>query len=298
MRPVAVLLLVVASASGCGESSSGSSLKVAATTTQVADIVRSVGGARIQLKRILKPNSDPHEYEPRPSDARPVDEAKLIFRSGGDVDGWLDALLSDAGSKARAVDLGASVHHAGRDPHWWQDPLNGALAAGAVRNALVQADPAGRAAYTRNAARYVARLRSLDRSIGACIGRLAPGERKLVTSHDSLGYYARRYGLQVIGALIPSLSSQAQPSARDTERLVEQIERERVKAIFTESSLNPKLERAVAREAGVRLGGALWADSLGPQGSSGATYDGSLEANTAAVVAGLSGGRESCRPRG
>jgi ABC-type Zn uptake system ZnuABC Zn-binding protein ZnuA len=298
MRPVAALVLVAVLAAGCGESSSGDSLKVAATTTQVADIVRSVGGARVQLTPILKPNSDPHEYEPRPSDARAVDEAKLIVRSGGDVDGWLDALLSDAGSKARTVDLGRSVRRAGRDPHWWQDPLNGALAAAPVRDALIDADPAGRAAYTRNAARYVTRLRVLDRSIRACIDRLAPGERKLVTSHDSLGYYARRYGLQVVGALIPSLSSQAQPSARDTERLVRQVKRERVKAIFPESSLNPKLERAVAREAGVRVGGALWADSLGPKGSSGATYIGSLEANTTALVAGLSGGRESCSPRG
>ena len=159
-------------------------------------------------------------------------------------------------------------------------------------------DPAGRATYRRNAARYMRRLRALDRSIAACIDEIPPARRKLVTSHDALGYYARRYGLQVIGALIPSLSTNAQSSARDIERLVSQIERERVEAVFPESSLTPKLERAVSRETGARVGKALWADSLGPKGSSGATYLGSLKANTAALVSGLSGGRVSCTPRG
>jgi ABC-type Zn uptake system ZnuABC Zn-binding protein ZnuA len=306
MRACVVLTLVLAAvaAAGCGDAGSGSgSLRVTATTTQVADIVSNVGRGRVRVVRILSPNSDPHEYEPRPSDARAVAEAKLIFRSGGDVDDWLGGLLSDAGSHARTVDLSRSVDTAKGpggelDPHWWQDASNGALAAEAVRDALVKADPAGRAAYRTNAAAYVRRLRALDRSIAGCIGMLSPAQRKLVTSHDALGYYARRYGLTVIGALIPSLSSQAQPSARDTQRLVGQIERERVRAIFPESSLNPKLERAVSRETGARVGHALYADSLGPAGSSGATYVGSLEANTAALVSGLSGGSRRCRPRG
>jgi ABC-type Zn uptake system ZnuABC Zn-binding protein ZnuA len=299
MTRLAVLfVLLAAGLAGCGDSGSGrGGLKVTATTTQVADVVMNVGGSRVALTRILNPNSDPHEYEPRPSDARAVAEATLIFRSGGDVDDWLRGLLSDAGGHARTIDLSRSVRTVAGDPHWWQDASNGVAAVAAVRDALVRADPAGRALYVRNAAAYAARLRRLDRSISACIGELPKGERKLVTSHDAFGYYARRYGLTIVGALIPSLSTQAQPSARDTERLVHQIERERVKSIFPESSLNPKLEKAVARETGARVGGSLWADSLGPKGSSGATYAGSLRANTAAIVSGLSGGRLGCRPR-
>jgi ABC-type Zn uptake system ZnuABC Zn-binding protein ZnuA len=287
-------LLAAALVAGCGESVPKGDVQVTATTTQVADIVRHVGGARVGLSTILRPNSDPHGYEPRPNDARALARAKVVFRSGGDVDGWLGGLVSEAGGHARTVDLSRDVRARKGDPHWWQDPLNGALAAAAVRDTLTRADPAGRATYRRNAARYIARLRAVDRSIRGCIGELRPGERKLVTSHDSLGYYARRYGLTVVGALIPSRSSEAQPSARETQRLVDQIERERVKAIFPESSLNPKLERAVARETGARVGRALWADSLGPEGSSGATYTGSLLSNTASLVAGLSGGRASC----
>ncbi len=299
---VSIVLLFAGCASDGSGGGAGGSLTVVATTTQAADIVRAVGGTRVEVRGILRPNSDPHEYEPRPSDARALQGAKLVVRSGGELDGWLGGLLSSAGSHAPTLTLIDSVttrrNGSSVDPHWWQDPTNGARAAAAVRDALARADPAGRATYRRNAAAYMRRLRALDRSIAACIDRIPPPRRTLVTSHDALGYYARRYGLRVIGALIPSLSTNAQPSARDIQRLVGQIERERVEAIFPESSLNPKLERAVSRQTGAAVGTALWADTLGPKGSSGASYIGSLEANTAALVEGLSGGRVSCTPRG
>lgn len=305
LAAVAVVLAALLSAAGCaddGQDGGGRSLTLVATTTQAADIVRAVGGSRVEVRAILRPNSDPHEYEPRPSDARALQGAKLVVRSGGELDGWLGGLLSSVGGHVPTVTLIDSVstrrNGSEVDPHWWQDPTNGARAAAAVGAALARADPGGAPAYRRDAAGYARRLRSLDRSIAACIAEVPPAKRKLVTSHDALGYYARRYGLRVIGALIPSLSTSAQPSARDVERLVGQIKRERVDAIFPESSLNPKLERAVSRETGARVGKALWADSLGPKGSSGATYVGSLQANTAALVSGLSAGRVSCRPRG
>ncbi len=130
-----------------------------------------------------------------------------------------------------------------------------------------------------------------------CIESVPASQRRLVTTHDALGYYADRYGIEVVGALIPSLSTEAQPSAGDTAELVEQIRDEGVNAVFPESSLSPKLERAVSREAGAEVGARLWADTLGPKGSDGATYIGSVASNTEALVAGFSGGRRSCRPR-
>ena len=127
--------------------------------------------------------------------------------------------------------------------------------------------------------------------------RLSPESRKLVTTHDALGHYADRYGIEVIGALILSRSTEAQPSAGDTAKLVRQIRAEDVEASFPESSLNPKLEQAVSRDAGIQVGDPLWADTLGPEGSSGGTYVGSIAANTAAIVKGLSGGELRCSPR-
>jgi ABC-type Zn uptake system ZnuABC Zn-binding protein ZnuA len=288
-----VLLIAAVSATGC-RSAGGNNPEVVATTTQVADITRAVAGNRTAVKQVLQPNADPHEYEPRPSDAEAVASAKLVIRSGGDVDGWLSGVIDQAGGKARVVTLIDAVNRRGDDPHWWQDPRNAVSAVEAIRAALTQADPNGAAGYRARAAAYETRLRTLDKGIAACVAHLPPGQRKLITSHDALGYYASRYGFKVIGAAIPSLSTQAQPSARSIQRLVAQIRAQHVAAIFPESSLNPKLEQAIARDAGAKVGGGLWADALGPKGSTGATYAGSLAANTRTIVSALSRGKTTC----
>jgi ABC-type Zn uptake system ZnuABC Zn-binding protein ZnuA len=257
-------------------------------------MTRAVAGNGTTVKQILQPNADPHEYEPRPSDAEAIASAKLVIRSGGDVDDWLGGVIAQAGGKARVVTLIDHVQRRGSDPHWWQDPRNGISAVEAIRDALTRSDPKGAAGYRARAAAYVNRLRALDDRIAACVAQLPPAQRRLVTSHDALGYYASRYGFKVIGAAIPSLSTQAQPSAKATQRLVAQIKQQHVAAIFPESSLNPKLEQAIGRDAGARVGGALWADSLGPKESSGATYAGSLAANTRTIVSALSRGKVNC----
>lgn len=322
---VAVLALV---ASGCGDDSSSGSgsadVTAVATTTQVADFVREVGGDRVAVEQILQPNSDPHGYEPRPSDAQALATADVVVQSGGELDEWLDGLIENTGGDAPRVSLIQTVetipggheheedehgeegehaedeevhdHGDSADPHWWQDPRNALLAVDAIRDALIAADPGGRADYEANARAYKERLRRLDRNVAACIDKIPAAQRKLVTTHDALAYYAHRYDIAVVGALIPSLSTAAQPSAGDTQKLVDQIEREKVKAIFPESSINPKLERAVARETGAKVGRALWADALGPEDSDGATYIESVQSNTAALVDGLTGGAEQCRP--
>jgi zinc/manganese transport system substrate-binding protein len=301
VRRLALLTLVAgALLAGCGGFQSGGGRpSVVATTTQAGDLVRAVGGGRVEVHTILRPNSDPHDYEPRPSVVRAVSRADLVVRSGGEVDDWLGGVLRGAGGRARTLDLIDHVRTeriGGRiDPHWWQDPRNAERALPAIVAALVRVDPRGRSAFRRRAAAYLRRLRALDRGIARCMAAVPPPQRRIVTTHDALGYFAHRYGLTVVGALIPSLSTQAQPSARDIERLVRQIRREHVRAIFPESSINPKLERAVARETGARTGGHLWADALGPPGSSGATYLRSLASNARSLVEGMSGGTRSCR---
>ena len=295
-RRLAPLLLGLALGhSACGEEPAGGArLSLVATTTQVAEIARQVAGRRATVDALLRPGADPHDYEPRPRDARRLGEAELVLRSGGEVDSWLHDLLRSAGGGPQVVTLIDALGRRGDDPHWWQDPLAGVAATRAVAAALGQVDPAGRAGYRRRAREYAGRLRRLNRSIAACVARVPAARRKLVTSHDSLGYFARRYGIEVIGSVIPSLSTQAQPSARDLQRLVGRIRRERVQAVFPESSLNPKLQRALAREAGARVGGRLYADTLGPRGSRASTYAGSLAQNAERIVAGMSGGRVRC----
>jgi zinc/manganese transport system substrate-binding protein len=300
---LALLIVAVAVATGCGSDSGSASdadVSTVATTTEVADLVRNVGGERVDVHGLLSPGADPHGYEPRPSDATSIVDAAVLFRSGGEVDEWLDELVDNAGGDAEVIDLIDSMPtikvDGETDPHWWQDPRNAVRAVAAIRDALSDADPDGRRVYERNAAAYSRELRRLDEEIAACIGKVPAAKRKLVTTHDSLGYFARRYGIDVVGSVIPSLSTQAQPSAGDIADLVEQVREEGVEAVFPEAETSERLEEALAREAGAQVGDPLWADTLGGEGSGAETYVDAMAANTAALVEGMSGGAVSCQP--
>jgi len=293
-----LLAAVVALAAGCGEDDRaagvGDRVTVVATTTQAADFARNVGGTQVEVVQLLAANADPHAYEVRPRDVQALTDADLIVRSGGDVDEWLGEAIEGAGTDAPVLTLSDAVELRGDDPHWWQDPRNALVAIAEINRALDRADAAHKAAYDANAAAYSAKFRKLDRAVAACIAKVPQAQRKLVTTHDALGYYARRYGIDVIGTVIPSLTTEGQPSAGDTAELVQTIEDSGVKAIFAESSINPKVEAAIARETGAKLGRALWADTLGPEGSNGATYLESIASNTRALVDGFSGGAVTC----
>jgi zinc/manganese transport system substrate-binding protein len=293
---IAAALAAVALAAGCGDDGGGGDAPVGAvaTTTQVADLVRAVGGERVEVDGVLPANADPHDYEPRLSDAADLARADVIFKSGGEVDDWLDELIDNAGADAETTTLIDSVRRVDDDPHWWQDPRNMVLAAGAVRDALAGADPGGRAGYERRARAYGSRLRQLDAGIARCIDLVPPDQRRIVTTHDALAYFARRYGIEVVGAVIPSLSTQAQPSAKDVGELVRQIEREGVQAIFPEAAVSQRLERAISRESGAEVGGQLWTDTLGPEGSGAETYIHAMRANAATLAEGMSGGQVRC----
>jgi zinc/manganese transport system substrate-binding protein len=295
---IAVGVIVVA---GCGSddgTTASGGPSVVASTTHVADLARNVAGERAEVTGILASNSDPHDYEPKPSDAEAVADADLVVESGGDVDLWMDDLVSSSGTDAPVVKLIDSVRTISvedeTDPHWWQDPRNAVIAVEEIRDRLIEADPDGRRTYERNARAYADEIESLDRQIASCWARVTPGERKLVTSHDALGYYAARYEIDVVGSTIPALTTQAQPSAGDTAQLVDLIRSEHVNAVFPEIGVSTELEHAIADETGAEIGGELYADTLGPEDSPGATYLGALGANTDALVEGLTGGRLRC----
>jgi zinc/manganese transport system substrate-binding protein len=203
--------------------------------------------------------------------------------------------VRQSGGHPAVVDLGAALPvKRGTDPHWWHDPRNARAAVLKIRDALAKADPQHTAEYDRRAERYVGQLDALDRGIQKCFAAVPAGERKLVTDHDAFGYFADRYGIAVIGAVIPSQTTQAQPSAGDTAKLAELIRREHVRAIFPESSLNPKLADALARTTGATSDHTLYGDTLGPKGSRGATYIGMEAANADAMVRGFTGGAKGC----
>ena len=318
----------------------GAEVTVVATTTQVADLARNVVGDRGEVVGMLAANADPHDYEPRPSDAEALAGADLVLESGGDLDLWIAGVVDASGSDAPVVTMldvvetieGGHEHadeddgdhadeadadgddHADEgehaegdehedegedadaetDPHWWQSPANAILAVEAIRDALIEVDPGGRQAYESNAAAYIHRLEDLDGVISECMEAIPDRARKLVTSHDALGYFADRYEIEVVGAAIPALTTQAQPSAGETAELVDLIHDEGVVAVFPEAGVGAELEQAIADEAGAAIGGELWADALGPDGSQAETYIDAVATNAETMARGFSGGERGC----
>lgn len=300
---------------GCSSSSSsGDQLKVVATTTQVGDFVERIGGARIEVTTLLQPNTDPHDYEPRPSDVKAVADADLVFRSGGHLDEWADDIVADSGSTAEVVDLSSGLpvqleggeeqdhsheeeghQHGGEvDPHWWHDPVNVITASKEIDTALSEASPDDARYFSKRTASFDREAMKLDRQIAACIKRIPASERKIVTDHDAFGYFTNRYGIESVGTVIPALTTQAEPSAGDLADLERTIREENVRAIFPESSVSPALAEAVAEDTGASTSYTLYADTLGPEGSNGETWMSMMKANTDSLMLGMTGGKQDC----
>lgn len=272
-------------------------LKVIATTTQVAALTQVVGGDKIELRGLLKANVDPHEWEPQPEDIRAVADTQVIITNGIGLEQFLNKLIQNSGTKAQIVDTSKGVNirtiknpqgQTVQDPHIWHAVPNAIIMLNNIRDALSQADPANADVYKVNAAAYEKKLNELDQYIKNQIATIPPANRKLVTNHDALSYYVERYGLTFVGSIIPSMDTNFQPSAKELSGLVNAIKTQKVKAIFTESSLNPALAKQIAQEAGVKVvDGALYGDTLGPPGSGADTLDGMLKTNTDAIVLNL-----------
>jgi ABC-type Zn uptake system ZnuABC Zn-binding protein ZnuA/ABC-type Mn2+/Zn2+ transport system permease subunit len=300
---VGLALALAACGGGSDAGGNGGRVQVVATTTQIGDWVRQVGGDAVDVHQILKPNSDPHEYELRPADVEAAAGADIVFKSGQNLDAWAGELVDKAGGNPAVVDLSQVViaplqgdeEVSKFDPHWWHDPRNTEEALSVIRDTLVKAAPQHRQAFERNARSYKAKLLVLDRSIATCMKRLPPTQRELVTDHDALGYFARRYGLRIVGAVIPSQTTEAQPSAGELADLVELIEREHVRAVFPEENVSKKLAESIARQTGASAENELYSDTLGPAGSDGATYLGMEATNADRIFRGLHGGRRGCQ---
>lgn len=270
---------------------------VVATFSILGDIVQNVGGERIQLRTLLGPNGDMHVYEPTPADARAVAGAALVFEIGLGFETRLDRLMRGSGSRARRVTVtdgmrliptapGDPHRHGAYDPHVWHDVTNAIHITYAVRDALVQADPAGRDEYSLNAAVYVWYLEQLDAWIHEQVSTLPPERRKLVTEHTTLAYYARRYGFELFGTVIGSVSTEAEPTPRQLADLIRRVQAAGIPAVFAENIGNPRRMARLAEDAGVAVA-SLYTDALGGPGSDGDTYYNMMRANTRTIVQAL-----------
>jgi ABC-type Zn uptake system ZnuABC Zn-binding protein ZnuA len=304
---VALAALSFGCSSGGGDEGQG--LRIVATTTQIGDFARNVAGEQVRLTVLLKPNQDAHDFEPEPSQIRALADADLVLRNGIGLDAFVSKAIEGTDAEVVVVsdgvrlrageheeegdegeheeDEAAHEEAAGNDPHIWLSVANARVMVENVRQALREADPANAVVYDQNAQRYLAELDVLDASVRQQVASVPSGCRKLVTNHDVLGYYAAAYGLEVVGSVIPSATTEAQPSASDVAQIVERIRDEGVPAIFAEASVNPALVQQVGREAGVRVVDDLYGDSLGSSGSDGATYIEMMQSNTRKIVEAL-----------
>lgn len=277
----------------------GEPLRVVATTTIVGDVVARVGGDAIELMGLLPPGADPHTYEPTPTDMTTVFRAHVLFVNGLGLEEFLERTLRNGDSDLPVVPVSAGIQprtmeeqerkheHTGEvDPHVWLDVRNVMVWVENIRQALSALDPDHADLYAANAAAYLAELKALDAWIQEQVASVPPQNRKLVTNHPALGYFADRYGFEQVAAVYP-ISPGAEPSAREIAELEDGIRRFGVSAVFAETTVNPRLAEQVARDTGVRLV-TLYTGSLGGPGSGAETYVAMMRYNVRAIVEALS----------
>jgi ABC-type Zn uptake system ZnuABC Zn-binding protein ZnuA len=309
-RLAATMVLVALGAvvlAGCGSSSSSSSsdeeaLKIVATTPQIADIVRNVGGDAVKVTQILPPGADPHEYEPKPSAVAAIADADIVFRSGGDVDAWLAPAVKAAGGDATQVDLSRAAvllpAQAGADgaddknfnAHWYLAPDNVIRASSRTRDELIKADPEARETFRANAAAYSALATDAQTALTKCSNRVPDADRKLLAGHNDFNYLANAFGFEIAAQLAEN--GEAEPSASDLQTAVDDARAADVTALVASKGEVTALAEQTASKLNIPLL-QLYADSLTKSGVA-STLLGAIGYDVAKIVDATSGGKVSC----
>jgi zinc/manganese transport system substrate-binding protein len=265
----AAILLVFAAAPSQAQDKAGSKVKVVATFSILADLVKNVGGDRVEVAALVGPNGDAHVYAPTPSDAKTLAAAQVVVTNGFGFEGWLERLVKASATKAAMVVATKGVKarrstddhgHGGSDPHAWQSVANVAIYVANIRDGLAKADPAGKAAYEANATAYLAKLDALDRELKSEIAKIPADRRRIITTHDAFGYFRDAYGIDFIAP--QGVSTESEPSARDVAKIIAQVKKQKIPAVFLENVTEPRLLKRIAEESGAKIGGTLYSDAL------------------------------------
>lgn len=271
-------------------------IKAVATMSILGDLVRNVGGARVDVATLVGPNGDAHVFSPTPTDAKTVATADIIVVNGLGLEGWMTRLIQASGSTAptivattgitpRRMADGSDAARRKIDPHAWQSVANAKIYVANIRDGLDAVDPAGKTAYDANAAAYLAKLDDLDAEVRAAIARIPPTRRKVITTHDAFGYFGDAYGIAFIAP--EGVSTEAEPSARDVANIIAQIRQENIPAVFLENVANPRLMDQIAHETGATIGGTLYSDALSAPGGAAPTYIDMIRHNVQALTRAL-----------
>ena len=266
--------------------------KVMAVETFLTDIVRNVAGDRLIVDSLLPINSDPHSYQPAPRDIINVSKSNVLVINGGGIETFIAPLLDNAGGSRLVITASAGLtplpdpsgEHPEGDPHFWMDPNNVIRYVENIRDGLIEADPQGGQFYTDNAAAYIVQLQALDAWIVDQVAKIPPDDRLLVTNHESLGYFAARYGFTMIGSIIPSVSSESAPTASQIAGLIDQIRASGARAIFMETGANTELANQISAETNVILVTNLYTASVSDSNGPAPTYLDMMKYNVNQIV--------------
>jgi zinc/manganese transport system substrate-binding protein len=286
------------------QAQTATSIRAVASFSILADLVKQVGGDRVTVDVLVGPGSDAHVFQPTPSQARLVGQAQIVFSNGLGFEGWMSRLLNTASYKGRHVVASQGIepvkgkaddhghqhghsHGGAADPHAWQSVPNVITYVGNITKGLCEVDASGCDVYQRNAGAYISQLKTLDADIKAAWAPIPVAQRKVITSHDAFGYYAKAYGVKFLAA--QGVSTESEASAKGVAQLVRQIKKENIKALFVESISDPRLIAQIGRETGAKPSGALYSDSLSaPTGNAG-SYIAMMRLNTQSLTAAVRG---------
>lgn len=293
---------------GFVSTASAADLDVVASFSIIADFAKNVGGDRVEVETLVGPDGDAHVYELRPADAAALEKANVVLVNGLELEGFMKRLIETSGTKAPVVELTKGIeplkaeeeehhhdekaeaghdhdgdekeeagydheghhHHGEFDPHAWQSIPNAEIYVKNIADAFCEADKAGCATYTANAEAYLAKLAALQTEVKAAIEALPADKRTIITSHDAFGYFAHEYGLKFIAP--EGVSTEAEASAADVAKLVDQVKEDKASAIFVENITNPRLIEQIAAETGLKVGGTLYSDALSGEDGPASTY--------------------------
>lgn len=291
LHPLSTLLFL-------GSAASAAPLSVTATNSIIADFVRNIGGNRVTVNTIVPAGADTHSFQPSTAAVRGLAGSKALFANGAGLETWLPRLSRTTRVPVTELTAGLNLrpapgdhddhgHHDASDPHAWWDIRYATGYARKIADTLSQLDPAGQGMYQKNLAAYTKQLADADAYARKQFATLPASKRNIVTNHDSLHYFAARYGLKIVGTVIPGLSTEREPSARELATLVQAVKKTGARAIFTENTVNTRLAQTLARETGVKVAPPLFTDALAPAGQKGSTFLQALRLNVDTVVAAL-----------
>ncbi len=277
-RRHALIALISAAFLCAGPAAAQEKIRVVATFSILADFVKNVGGDRVEVASLVGPNSDAHVYAPSPADAKTLAEAKVVFVNGLGLEGWMTRLVKASGSKVPMIVATKDIKtlkmeeggHTETDPHAWQSVANAKIYVANVRDGMIAADPAGKSVYEANTKAYLAKLDALEIEVTTAIAKIPADHRKIITTHDAFGYFGAAYGMQFIAP--QGVSTESEASAKDVAKIIRQIKKQKIPAVFMENISDDRLIRRIASETGARIGGALFSDALTNEKGSALTY--------------------------